>query len=663
MTFFAVPTFAQGPLGPPIGGNVPRTAPKPRPAPQSPVPKSPAPKSEEQPPLPPQVPTKTSGGLGQPFGSPINPADQLGAMFGDGENSHGIEMSLWPEDMEVINGLLQWRVNIVRFSPLTSSLYRTPVRLDGFITGVGKVSATFVLNQDGTCTSVLAIAGAPKATIRIACSQGPGIMFRVLKPPRQTRWIGIAAVYRETEGLPTVVREYLADMRTGDVWQVSDFTAEGFVVGECDGEAKVLWNSESAQRLGLHVSQCINTALWPSDEGRLAGGTLPPDVIRARPAAPPPPLPNSFQNPPPASAAETARWISQYSDNFLGQEVRVNVNAPARVRTLPTSDGSSVLGSLPVGTTTAGRWVVGRDPNTRWLKQTDTKGYVWEGNLSEVQVYGPVRPGSVDISASRLPFPTTLAGLLSRIDALNIRIGPKLVARETVAKYGGTSNFALIAANTKYAELANAAYLEDPDVKGWSSISSQFRGLTDNIDSGFRAHVFRSSDEVVIAIMGSDPGKGIFDNREDWFYTNALLGAAQKPDIEKLFQAVRVGCECNPTLTGHSLGGGLTQYIAVKFGAKGISFDPAPFADSNTQQPGALPNLISFRNSADPLTAAIGGWTVGKMITLKNTANITTLQSVALRSTFNHSMFNLLMAMQAVEFTNKTLIENDLVAR
>ena len=300
-------------------------------------------------------------------------------MFGDGEDLHGMEMSLWPEDMEVVNGLLQWRVNIVRFSPLVSSNYRTPVRPDGFITGIGKVSATFVLNQDGTCTSVLSLAGVPKATIQIACTNGPGLMFRVLRPPRQTRWIVINAVYRETEGLPTVVREYLADMRTGDVWLVSDFTTEGFVVEECDSEAKVLWNSDSARRLGLRVSQCLNTVLWPSDNDRLARlrQTRPVQetVVRAQE--------QSGQSPTPE---ENAAWMAGYRDAFRGGEVTMTTKALARERNYPTSDGTRVLRQLQAGTTISGRWVLGRDTTSRWLRRSGTGGYVWEGNLAEGQL-------------------------------------------------------------------------------------------------------------------------------------------------------------------------------------------------------------------------------------------------------------------------------------
>lgn len=384
---------APRPLGPPIGGSLPPTTVKPKPRVQ-PKPSAEAPPVQAPAPVQRSV-TRPTGGYGQPVGGLDTSADRDTTMFGKAEDSYGIEMSLWPEDMEVSQGLLQWRVNIVRFSPLVSELYRTPVRPDGFVTGIGKVSATMVLNQDGTCTSVLNLASNPVARIQVACSRGPGFMFRVLKPPRTTRWIAIAAVFRETEGMPTVVREYLVDMRTKAVWPVTDFSTEGFVVGECSGEAKILWNSDAARRLGLRVKDCLRTDYWPSDDGRLTGRPQPYEQAAARPQNPAPvrPVPTPRPDVAQAPAEETAAWIRSYRDSYLSGETNASAKSLARVRDLPTSDGSRVLRELAQGDSAKGRWVQGRDPTTRWLKLSDTNGYVWEGNLSETGNNWPLPSG------------------------------------------------------------------------------------------------------------------------------------------------------------------------------------------------------------------------------------------------------------------------------
>lgn len=387
----AVPAASQGPLGQPIGGGLPPAAPKqvkraPRPAP------APVPVPTDQFPAPDQA------GLGDPIGGMSQPLRVANPFmrgryptFGMGDDSYGIEMSLWPEDMELADGLLQWRVNVVRFSPAVSSNYRTPLRPDGYVTGVGAITATMSLSQNGTCISVLSVGGRAMAKIEVACSRGPGLMFRVLKPPRQTRWIVVDAVYRETDGQPTVIQEYLADMWTGKVWQVADFRSEGFTIEPCSGEARTLWNSASAQRLGLRTEDCLNTMLWPSDENRLGRQT----VIAARQQE------DTSKTTP--SPDETATWLASYRDNFLGGEVRVTTIAQARVRSYPTSDGSIVVQTLPPDTAISGRWVTGRDPTTRWLRRAGTGDYVWEGNLTTA----PSQRFIIQITPASLP----LAGL------------------------------------------------------------------------------------------------------------------------------------------------------------------------------------------------------------------------------------------------------------
>ena len=410
------PAASQGPLGQPIGGGLPPAAPKRVKPARRPVP---APVRAEQ------SQSSDQAGLGDPIGGMSEPLRVANPFvkgryptFGMADDSYGIEMSLWPEDMELANGLLQWRVNIVRFSPAVSTNYRTPLRPDGYVTGVGAITASMSLNQNGNCISVLSIGGRAMAKIEVACSRGPGLMFRVLKPPRQTRWLALSAVFRETDGLPTVVQEYLADMWTGKVWQVTDFRSEGFTVDSCSSEARTLWNSASAHRLGLRVDDCLNTALWPSDENRFGGqptiaDQTPENTTKAAP-----------------SPDETAAWINGYRDNFLGREVRVTTTATARVRSFPTSDGSAVRQTLQPDTGVYGRWVTGRDPTTRWLKLASSGGYVWDGNLTEtrlVQEASKGRPAPPILRTNRTPgplFPLEMASRNIRINANFGAFGP-----------------------------------------------------------------------------------------------------------------------------------------------------------------------------------------------------------------------------------------------
>jgi hypothetical protein len=88
-----------------------------------------------------------------------------------------------------------------------------------------------------------------------------------------------------------------------------------------------------------------------------------------------------------APAAETpldeiAAWKASYSDSFLsGIETRY-LTAEANLRDYPSSDGTTVLRSMPQGTTITGRFVQGGEADQLWFK-LDEGGYVWDGNIGE----------------------------------------------------------------------------------------------------------------------------------------------------------------------------------------------------------------------------------------------------------------------------------------
>lgn len=64
-----------------------------------------------------------------------------------------------------------------------------------------------------------------------------------------------------------------------------------------------------------------------------------------------------------------------------GAIVEVRVASAARERNKPTTAGSTILRTIPTGTTIKGTWVEGKDGKSRWLK-TGSGGFVWDGNLT-----------------------------------------------------------------------------------------------------------------------------------------------------------------------------------------------------------------------------------------------------------------------------------------
>ena len=284
--------------------------------------------------------------------------------------------------------------------------------------------------------------------------------------------------------------------------------------------------------------------------------------------------------------------------------------------------------------------------------------------LEEPLVHGPVQPPAqlvLEAPNASPQYVTTapyLGGqttvLLAKVTNSDIDPALRSLIIETIQKYGGISEFDHIADNVQYAMLANAVYggnlssSNNPSVQGWEDLNAEFSNMLFTI-SGFTASVYRdrSTGKVVIAFAGTDQW-------QDWG-TNLALGAGQEGAALRLFNAVTQ--KYGPvTLTGHSLGGGLAQVIAALTGSKAVTFDPAPFTSPGTRLITGEADIVSFRNNNDPLTALFGWASSGKMTTVKNTAEYPTAYPE-----LNHSMENLLTAMQAVALYNKTLKSNGLI--
>lgn len=87
--------------------------------------------------------------------------------------------------------------------------------------------------------------------------------------------------------------------------------------------------------------------------------------------------------PNPKNEGSFAPNFADYSDKYLStEEVEVRVTRSARRRDYPSTEGTTILNQLTVGTALKGRWVKDIVNDRRWLK-INTGGYVWEGVLAE----------------------------------------------------------------------------------------------------------------------------------------------------------------------------------------------------------------------------------------------------------------------------------------
>lgn len=130
--------------------------------------------------------------------------------------------------------------------------------------------------------------------------------------------------------------------------------------------------------------------------------------------------------------------------------------------------------------------------------------------------------------------------------------------------------------NAEYAKLASAAYEDKGAPKGWERLNIP----TPPNDVGYDGAAFGRRDatgkivEVVVAHRGTEPVS--FDG--DWT-ANLQMGLRKVPDqyeyARNFYQKVQAAYGgASVTLTGHSLGGALTQLQAAETGLHAETFNP-----------------------------------------------------------------------------------------
>ena len=120
------------------------------------------------------------------------------------------------------------------------------------------------------------------------------------------------------------------------------------------------------------------------------------------------------------------------------------------------------------------------------------------------------------------------------------------------------------------------------NLKNWKIIDDE-----SNEDTGFYAAAFQNQDEIIIAYRGSrnlNDFSDVADLIDDWIWNDflMLLGGkgSQVKNALTFYDTIRKNNpECTVIVTGHSLGGGLADIVAARYGCKGESFNSAQFLD------------------------------------------------------------------------------------
>lgn len=171
-----------------------------------------------------------------------------------------------------------------------------------------------------------------------------------------------------------------------------------------------------------------------------------------------------------------------------------------------------------------------------------------------------------------------------------------------------------------YAQLADMIYTADSNSQ-WELLQYQEKDKTD----GFNAGVYRNRNtgEIAVAFGGTTAVAPMSMTDDEAsarkaadFITDALLSLSRgKPEQLKSADSFIKDAIAKygpiTTVTGHSLGGGIAQYVALKNGIPAVTFNTAPLSLSTEvrEELGLLyashPNegiITNFRSANDPLT-------------------------------------------------------------
>ncbi|MFA7403805.1 MAG: YqiA/YcfP family alpha/beta fold hydrolase, partial [Pelobacteraceae bacterium] len=173
-----------------------------------------------------------------------------------------------------------------------------------------------------------------------------------------------------------------------------------------------------------------------------------------------------------------------------------------------------------------------------------------------------------------------------------------------------------MATTAEYAKLSQAAYNDAGAPDGWTRI-----GNSDPNNSGYQGAAFQKNgtNEIVVANRGTEPTK-LTD-----LYADLQMGANKLPDQyndaqKYLQQVVDANNGADISITGHSLGGALSQLLGAETGLKTETFNPYGAKDLLEQlgidPNGEFPNIHNNQTLFDPVSRLPGSEQIGDMTTL-----------------------------------------------
>jgi len=142
----------------------------------------------------------------------------------------------------------------------------------------------------------------------------------------------------------------------------------------------------------------------------------------------------------------------------------------------------------------------------------------------------------------------------------------------------------------------------------------------DNKDTGFHAEVLANGNDVIVAYRGTDI-TSVQDIRNDVAMARAKI-PAQATDAIKVYDQVKQDYpNSEVTVTGHSLGGSLSQIVSSVRGCDAVTFNAYGTKDmfensANIKEE----NIVNYINEMDGITMVNGENHVGEIYSIPNIA-------------------------------------------
>ena len=171
--------------------------------------------------------------------------------------------------------------------------------------------------------------------------------------------------------------------------------------------------------------------------------------------------------------------------------------------------------------------------------------------------------------------------------------------------------------DTKYHEILKQA--SGYSYKNGSSIPESYKVVksVDNKDTGFHAEVLANGNDIIVAYRGTDI-TSVQDIRNDVAMARNKI-PAQATDAIKVYDQVKQDYpNSDVTVTGHSLGGSLSQIVSSVRGCEAVTFNAYGTKDM-FKDPASIKeeNIVNYVNEWDPITMSNAENHVGETYAVK----------------------------------------------